>query len=373
MQFLNGNTNGEFYRGKHKKVGPALIITIIAIIIVVFLVMTFYGLQKYIVVTNDGIKLDIPFINGGASFMSADDDGNVTIKYEKVDAELVVGEADYSNVASSAGEGLEPIKAGFISAGNVSESAAKSYAENLGDKNAVVLELKPSSGMLAWKTGVEFADAYGLNGTTELKPVISAFKEKNIYVIAQLQCLVDNTLSSHYSQMILKTSDGSEYTDGSGTWLDPYNSDLKSYIIALCRELSDMGVDEIVLQNVKIPSADTVTFAFSASTSTEPTPVSAVSGFALDVTRALKSCKAKISVRCDSEVALSSGEDAATGQNAELFFKLFDRVYCVTDAGRASELSSVSERLIEVGSTDARFVPMYSGEGSQSGSRVSLD
>ena len=54
MQLLNGNTNGEFYRGKHKKAGPALIITVIAIIIIVFLVMTFYGLQKYIVVTNDG-------------------------------------------------------------------------------------------------------------------------------------------------------------------------------------------------------------------------------------------------------------------------------------------------------------------------------
>lgn len=373
MQLLNGKTNGEFYRGKHKKAGPALIITIIAIIVIVFLVMTFYGLQKYIVVTNDGVKLDIPFINGGTSYMSKDDDGNAVIAYEKVDAELVVGEPDYSNVSSSAGEGLEPIKAGFISAGNISEATAQSYAETLSEDNAVMLELKPASGMLAWKTNVEFADAYGLNGTTDLKPIISAFKEKNIYVIAQLNCLVDNSLSAHYSQMVLKTSDGEEYADGAGTWLDPYNSDLRSYIIALCRELSDMGVDEIVLHNVKIPSADTVTYAFSASTSTEPTPVSAVSGFALDVTRALRSCSAKISVRCDSEVALASGEDAATAQNAELFFKLFDRVYCVTDAERASSISASAAGLIEIGDADARFVPMCSGGSAAGASGVHLD
>lgn len=373
MQLLNGKTNGEFYRGTHKKAAPALIITIIAIIILVFLVMTFYGLQKYIVVTNDGIKLDVPFVNGGMSYMSRDDDGNVTVEYEKVDAELIVGEPDYSNVSSSAGEGLEPIKAGFLSAGNINLDTAKGYAETISADNAVMLELKPASGMLAWKTGVEFADAYGLNGTTDLKPIISAFKEKNIYVIAQLNCLVDDSLSAHYSQMILKTSDGKEYSDGAGTWLDPYNSDLRSYIIALCRELSDMGVDEIVLHNVKLPSADTVTYAFNASTSTEPTPVSAVSSFALDITRALKSCSANISVRCDSEAALSSGEDAATAQNTELFFKLFDRVYCVTDSERASSLSGAVTGLIEVGSADARFVPMCSGGSVQSTSGVHLD
>lgn len=373
MQLLNGNTNGEFYRGKRKRVGPAIIVTAIAIIVIVFLVMTFYGLQKYIVVTNDGIKLDIPFLNGGASFMAQDDEGNVAVEYEQVNAELVVGEADYSNVAASAGEGLEAIKAGFISAGNISEASAQSFAEDLGDKNAVVLDLKPSSGTLAWKTGVEFADAYGLNGTTELAPIITALKEKNIYVIAQLSCFVDNSLSEHYSQMILKTADGAEYSDESGTWLDPYNSDLKSYIIALCRELSNMGVDELLLKNVQIPAADTVTYAFNASTTTEPTPISAVSGFALDVTRALRSCAAKVSVRCDSETALSTGEDAATGQNAELFFKVFDRVYCVTDAGRASELCSAVAPLIEVGTADARFVPMYSGDGTNSGSRVILN
>ena len=370
---LSKQTRGEFYRGKHKKAGPALILAIVAIIIIVFLVMAFYGLQKYIVITNDGIKLDVPMLNGGKSVMTADDEGNVIIEYEKVDAELVVGEADYSNVIASAGDGLEAVKGGFISAANVSESTASSYAESLSADNAVVLELKPASGMLAWKSNVEFAAAYGLNGTTDLEPVISALKGKDIYVIAQLNCLIDNTLASHYSQMILKTSDGKEYSDGNGTWLDPYNSDLRSYIIALCRELSEMGVDEIVLQNVKIPSADVNTYAFSASTSTEPTPVSAVSGFALDVTRALKSCTAKISVRCDSEIALTDGEDSSNGQNAELFFKLFDRVYCVTGSDRASSLASSAAKFIEIGDASSRFVPMCSGDAPQSGSYVHLD
>ena len=86
MLLLNSKSSGEFYRGKRKKVGIAVILVAILIVFVVFAAMMFYGLQQYIVVTNDGIKLDIPFINGGASVMTQDDDGNVIIEYEDVDA-----------------------------------------------------------------------------------------------------------------------------------------------------------------------------------------------------------------------------------------------------------------------------------------------
>lgn len=368
---LNNKSTGEFYRGKRKRVGPAVIFAIIAIIVIAFIAMMFYGLQKYIIITNDGVKLDIPIINGGSSMMKADDEGNVIIEYEKVNAELVVGEADYSNVMSSAGDDVKAIKAKFIYASNLNESTVNSCAGSLGECNAVVLELKPSTGKLAWKTGVDFANAYGLNGETDLKPIISSLKDKDVYVAVQLNCFVDSALAEHYSQMKLKTDSGMECIDGAGTWLDPYNNDLRSYIIALCRELDDMGVDEIILSNVKIPSADVYTYAFGASTSSAPNAVSAVSGFALDVTRALKSCNAKISVRCDSETALTVGEDLSTGQNAELLFKVFDRVYCYTSADKVAELSDAAKDLIEVGSADERFVPVCSGETPQTPSWVS--
>lgn len=370
---LNSKSKGEFYRGKRQKVGFAVVLAVIAIAILVFLVMTFYGLQKYIVITNDGIKLDIPFINGGMSYMSKDDDGNVIIEYEDVDAELVIGEADYSNVLSTAGEDLDDINAYFISAANVNESTVTSYVDSIADCKGVVLELKPSTGKLAWKTDVEFADAYGLNGQTELKPIVDMLKDKDIYVAAQINCFVDNTLASHYSQMILTTDSGMQYSNGTGTWLDPYNSDLRSYIISLCREIANMGVDEIILNNVKIPEADVYTYEFSASTSTAPTAVSAVSGFALDVTRALKNCGAKVSVRCDSETALMVGEDLATGQNAEVLFKVFDRVYCFTSTDRVAELSECAGDLIEVGDAGTRFVPVCSGAKPDSPSWVYSD
>lgn len=370
---LNSKSSGEFYRGKRKKVGLAVILVAILIVFVVFAAMMFYGLQKYIVVTNDGIKLDIPFINGGASVMTQDDDGNVIIEYEEVPAELVVGEADYSNVMASAGDGLKEFKAGFISAGNLSESAVTSYLEAHEEFNAIILDLKPAAGNLPYKSSVEFAEAYGLNGQTELEPIISALKEKKIYVAAQVSCLVDSALSSHYSQMILTTEDGSQYSDGTGTWLNPYNSDLRSYIIDICRELASMGVDEIIFQNLKIPAADVSTYAFSASTSTPPTAVSAVSGFALDVTRALKSSGTKVSVRCDSEAALISGEDPSTGQNAELLFKVFDRVYCFTSVDKVGELSEGTGELIEVGDAGTRFVPMCTGETPDTPSWVYVD
>ena len=56
------SNNQEFYRGKRKKTGPSLIITIIVLAVIAFVVLLFYGLQKYIVITNDGLSLELPIL-----------------------------------------------------------------------------------------------------------------------------------------------------------------------------------------------------------------------------------------------------------------------------------------------------------------------
>ena len=42
---MAGNRS-EFYRGKRKKTGPALIVSIVVLSLIAFVVLLFYGLQK---------------------------------------------------------------------------------------------------------------------------------------------------------------------------------------------------------------------------------------------------------------------------------------------------------------------------------------
>lgn len=353
--------NSEFYRGKRKKIAPALITTIIILSIIAFAVMLFYGLQKYIVVSNSGLHLEIPFLQDGSEPAGTQaDDAPVVQSFAPVDAVLEIGAPDYSNVSATAGEGLEAIKAVFVPADQISQSGIDARLSAVSGANAVLLDIKTVTGMLVWNSETDIAKGYGTAGTVDLKAIVSNLKERDIYVAVRLCCFVDNTLASRYSQLTLKTTDGQAYSDTSGAWLDPTNAVVKSYISSLCSELSKMGVDEIVLHGMRMPEAAGVEYSFSSTSSVTPTPVSAISGFAISISRSMQSASAKLSVQLTSQTALQSGSDTVTGQNAEIFFKVFDRVYYSSDTSSASGAVSSAEQYVTLGDVNMRLVPICS-------------
>ena len=346
----------EFYRGKRKKAAPALIGSIVVLSLIAFVVLLFYGLQKYIVVTNNGLYLDLPILADAQNTQAADDD-NAVREFEQVNAELIIGEPDYTNVRATAGEGLSELKAVLVPADQVSSSGVNAYADSIGDGNTLLLDLKTVTGMLVWKSDTEIAKGYGTTGTVDLKPIITALHEKNIKVAARLCCFVDNTLASRYGQLALHKSTGEAFSDDNGAWLDPSNTIVRDYIISLCKELDGMGIDEIVLNGMRMPEAEGVTFAYSGSTSATPTPQTAISGFAISVTRSLQSCNANISVQVGSDKAMT-GVDEVTGQSAALFFKVFDRIYRSSSADTAGSEQTAVKSMIELGEARYRYVPI---------------
>ena len=353
--------NSEFYRGKRKKVAPALITTIIVLSITAFVIMLFYGLQKYIVVSNNGLHLEIPFLqDDGKQSNTQTDEGPAVQSFAPVDAVLEIGQPDYSNVSVTAGDGLSALNAVFVPADEVSQSGIDAKLGTVTGANAVLLDLKTVTGMLVWNSETDIAKGYGTAGTVDLKSIVSDLKERDIYVAVRLCCFVDNTLASRYTQLALMTKDGQAYSDSSGAWLDPTNAVVRSYISSLCSELSKMGVDEIVLHGMRMPEAAGVEYVFSSTSAVTPTPVSAISGFAISISRSMRSASARLSVQLTSQTAMQSGSDTVTGQNAEIFFKVFDRVYYTSDKDSASGAVSAAEQYVTLGDVNMRLIPICS-------------
>lgn len=355
-------SNSEFYKGKRKRSGPAFLLSFIAAAILALIILLFYALQKYIVISDSALRLDMPFLAAEGSSELSDGEGNTVKVFDRVDIELTVGETDYSNVKASAGEGLGAVKALYVPADKINADSINTAAQRLGDGSALMLELKPASGMLAYSSGVDIATGYGTTGTTELAPIISSLKDKELYLIAAISCCVDETLADRYPKLSLKTDKGAVYKDETGTWLDPYAPELRSYIAALCTELYGMGFDEIVLTNLRHPIPNGGTgFVYSGSTVGTPSPMSAVSGFALGVSRSLRTEKARLSVMINGADTVTNGKNEANGQNVELFYKIFDRVYCnCTTEGAAAE-AEAAQRFAELGEAKYRFVPVCYG------------
>ena len=345
----------EFYRGRRKKAGPAVIVPIIVLSLIAFVALLFYGLQKYIVITNDGLYLDLPLLSDKQ--MPVDDDGVTMRDFEPVDAELVIGEPDYSNVKAFAGENLTDIKAVFVPADMVNQQSVETIAAGMESGNTVMLDAKTVTGMLVWKSGTDIANGYGTSGTVDLKPIVTALHDKELKVAVRLCCFVDNTLASRYAQLALRTSTGAPFSDDNGAWLDPTNTIVKGYIKDLCKELSSMGVDEIVLNGMRMPEAEGVVFDYASTTSAEPTPQTAISGFAISIARSMRSSGTNISVQVGSSTAMES-LDTATGQSAELFFKVFDRIYRTSSVSSAADEAAAAEKLVTLGDIKYRYVPM---------------
>ena len=352
--------SSDFYPGRRKKrsSGPAFVITLIALSLIAFAILLFYGLQKYLVISNNGLYLDIPFLSESGS--RPDDDDIAVGSFETVDAELIIGEPDYTTVAATAGEGLSPIHCVFVPFESVSEEGIKPYADAAGEGGAVLLDLKTVKGQLAWRSNVDVAVGYGTSGTLDLAPIISSLHERGISVAARLCCFVDDALASRYAQVTLHKTDTTSYRDDNGAWLDPTSGVVRRYIAGLCRELSLMGVDEIVLNAMRLPDSG-YEFSFVSGTSVSVTPEVAISGFAVWLTRNLGSIGARLSVQISSQAAMS-GLDSTTGQDARLLLKVFDRVYRLSDRASAASEVSAAAGLISLGDIKNRYVPMcYDG------------
>lgn len=346
----------ELYRGRRRRLNViGLVLSALAVLAIVAVVL-FYSFQKYIVYDQDGISLELPLL---ATPEPVDESGERV--FEEVQVQLEIGEADYSNVEAVAGEGLGELRAVFVPAASVNSVSVQSYVNLMGsyNANALVLEVKPTSGQLVWASSSETADGFGVNGTQNMASLVQALKEQDIYLVAQVSCLVDDFMSERASSSALRLIDGSPLTDSQGGWLDPYSATVVNYLTELCEELVGYGFDEILLKAVSLPVTEASIY-YSAELSSTPTPTSAVCSLAQTLTSAVRSAGAFVSAVIDSD-PLVNGQTDLSGQNIELFTKVFDRLCCYSaTAYQAGVNGEMLTDPMTLGDSSLRYAPIMS-------------
>ncbi len=355
----------EYYRGKRKKRNRILIPAAVLLGILSLIVVLFYGMQKYAVITKDSVRIVMPLLDQAES----GEPGSVSERgeLETTVTEIVFDERDYSTVEARTGSGLQPLRAIFVKADELYPEQIEAYAARLALGNTLVFEMKPDTGILKWNSQAWSARAFSLAGdplSDEMKALIrrlktpGEIKEDGVYLVAQISICRDELYGSRSTVVTLRDKDGFNYKDEGGLWLDAYSMDLRDYTVSMVRELYDMGFDEVVLADVAHPvTEEGVTLQYCRDMSTPPSAVNAVCGFALAVADELKDREGKLSIYVDSQSALV-GRDPANGQDGMLFFKLFDRVYYNTDRYAYNfNIADLEGRPI-AGKLSERFVPV---------------
>lgn len=360
-------SNGpEVYRGRRKRLNVLGVVFGALAALILLTVVLFFGLQKYIVFEHDGVRVALP----GAA---AGEDGalpNDETAPEQVNAVLEITDPDYSAVPAAAGEGLADMAAVFVPAQDVSMSGVGRYMSVMSSygANALVLEVKPVSGQLVWASSSPTAAAYSLNGSLDLEAMIAALRQQDeddeLYLVAQLSCCIDGLLAERCPSAALRFATGAAYADSEGAWLDPYSATVSAYLSELCSELAEMGFDELLLKSLSLPITEEA-IGFSVELSSTPTPEAAVCGLAVELTNALEGYDIPVSAILDT-TSLRSGLADKSGQNLELFGKVFDRLCSATDSAWLSGVDRDSiDQYLTLGSLETRYVPImnYVPEG----------
>ena len=360
-------SNGpEVYRGRRKRLNVLGVVFGALAALILLTVVLFFGLQKYIVFEHDGVRVALP----GAA---AGEDGalpNDETAPEQVNAVLEITDPDYSAVPAAAGEGLANMAAVFVPAQDVSMSGVGRYMSVMSSygANALVLEVKPVSGQLVWASSSPTAAAYSLNGTLDLEAMVAALRQQDeddeLYLVAQLSCCIDGLLAERCPSAALRFATGAAYADSEGAWLDPYSATVGAYLSELCSELAEMGFDELLLKSLSLPITEEA-IGFSVELSSTPTPEAAVCGLAVELTNALEAYAIPVSAILDT-TSLRSGLADKSGQNLELFGKVFDRLCSATDSAWLSGVDRDSiDQYLSLGSLETRYVPImnYVPEG----------
>ena len=352
----------EVYRGRRKRLNLLGIVFGAAAVLLLLCVVLFFGLQKYIVFGHDGLSVVLP----GA--VIAEDEGapGAEAPLEQVNAELEIGEPDYSGVSAVAGEGLGDFRALFVPAEAVNRTDISAYVSLMDSygADALVLEVKPVSGQLVWNSSSDMAAAYGTAGEVDLAALAAQLKEQDIYLIAQLSCCIDGLLAQRSPDSALTLASGAAYSDGEGAWLDPYSSTVAQYLTELCTELIDMGFDELLLKSLTMPVTDAV-ISYKVELSSTPSPEGAVCSLALTLSSALRGYGVPVSAILVT-TSLREGLAGRSGQNVELFAKVFDRLCSATNSAWQSGVDRDSiDQYFELGSAEQRYVPIcsYAPEG----------
>ena len=131
-------------------------------------------------------------------------------------------------------------------------------AQTLADGyDGVILPMKTADGALGYVSALPLAaDVGASSGDPDRNEALRALNDTpGLYTVAQVSCLRDSALVREEPGLSLHRVSGSPWLDESRQgWLDPAQPQVQSYLIGLCRELAQLGFDEILLTDCGFPT-----------------------------------------------------------------------------------------------------------------------
>ena len=279
------------YRGRG---GSKILKGIIVVLFVVLLiaVAAFFYLPRYMVYADDGtVRLDLPFLREDPPTVSP------------TQAPVVVTPTPTPTPTKP--ETMLPVV--LPPEALWDGSAVELVAE--GGGNAAVFDLKTDAGELMWVSETAMAiDHKATSGEPGRNEAILAGQKEGLYRVARLSCFRDGALGADETCSIL-TNSGYRWKDQEEIrWSSPTNTEVRTYLATLCKEVSMLGFDEILLDYAGYPTQGHLSYIKKGAAYDAAQFENIITGFYREVVKALEGSGVALSVVFDAETAPLSGQ-----------------------------------------------------------------
>lgn len=309
------------YRGRSPFKKFLKILVVILIILIVLGAAAALYLQQYLVISNDGVRLELPF------FQQEEPEPVATPSVSPSEPPVEV--VTPTPTPEPEPEALRPVS---LPREALYDGTAVSQIEAAGG-DCALFDLKADSGELSYVSGQELAITAKLSADDPaLNAAITALNEtEGLYTVARVSCFKDHNITDYERSLSIFTNSDYRWTDPDGIrWISPTNPDVRDYLTAICVELAELGFDEILLDNAGYPSQGNLHYIKKGPAYDETQFANVIDGFYAQVSAALEEYDVKLSVVTTPEA--QAGLDALTGQTPENLTR-FDRLWTRDETG----------------------------------------
>ena len=238
-------------RRRLRRLGIALL-CLLLISIVIWLCWVVW-LERYVVYTQDGAKVDFTLSDQLTDFGQTAE--------PPVPAETV---SIYYNEGAAAVETsteLEQLYGYYIDVTMLQDiDSVRSKISTLPAGTAIMLDVKSIHGAFYYSTSLD-ANMDNRVSPTDVDALIKDMNTRNLYTIARLPSLRDRDFGLNNVSAGLPLPGGYLWMDSEGCyWLDPTDAQALAWITAQVNELKELGFDEVVLSDWRFPDGERIVF-----------------------------------------------------------------------------------------------------------------
>ncbi len=243
-------------RRRLKRLGITLLV--LAVLLALIWVAGIMYMKRYVVYTReDGLILDF-------SVDTSNSTANAVVAAPPAEDETVSIFYNEGENAIAMNKEMGPIWGYYISTDDLAKdmNACRERVALLEAGTAVMIELKSGFGTFNYSSKLPGAPLASNVDVVSVDNFIKELRTRNLYLIARVSAFRDRSYGmANVSHGIYHVNKKGLWPDSQHCyWLNPTNNSVLNYVTSVVQEVKELGFDEIVLADFKIPSSDKALF-----------------------------------------------------------------------------------------------------------------